>query len=37
VARSFSAKMLDVFVLTFGIFSLFYTTYVTIGKWGEGE
>ncbi|CAG8664844.1 11061_t:CDS:2 [Rhizophagus irregularis] len=34
VARTFGAKMLDIFVLTFGVFSLFYTTHVTIRKWG---
>ncbi|RIA94716.1 transmembrane amino acid transporter protein [Glomus cerebriforme] len=39
VARSLSAQMLDVFILLFGIFSLFYTTHVTIRKWGgeDGE
>ncbi|CAG8549959.1 11512_t:CDS:2 [Funneliformis mosseae] len=36
-ARSFGAKSLDVFIFMFGVFSLFYTTYITIRKWGENE
>ncbi|CAI2162449.1 12244_t:CDS:2 [Funneliformis geosporum] len=34
-AHSFGAKFLDIFIFMFGVFSLFYTTYITIRKWGE--
>ncbi|RHZ53767.1 hypothetical protein Glove_437g32 [Diversispora epigaea] len=34
-AHTLKAKLLDIFIFMFGLFSLFYTSYVTLAKWGE--
>lgn len=34
-AHTLREKILDVFIFLFGVFSLFYTTYMTIDKWGS--